>query len=121
MITTAPIGHPTRTRPKETQMLTLTETAKAMVRDMVSSGDAPEGSGLRISAAHDEDGGPALSLELANEPTEGDEILEEDGTRLFLEPEAASLLDDKILDAERHDDHYHFRLDDQDDEGNGAA
>jgi Fe-S cluster assembly iron-binding protein IscA len=94
-------------------MLTLTESAKEMVRDMVSSGDAPEGSGLRISAAHDEDGGPALSLELADEPTEGDQILDEDGTRVFLEPEAASLLDDKILDAERHDDHYHFRLDDQ--------
>jgi len=121
MITAPSIGHPTRTRRKETWMLTLTESAKEMVRDMISSGDAPEGGGLRISAAHDEDGGPALSLELATEPTEGDEILEQDGTRVFLEPEAASLLDDKILDAERHDDHYHFRLDDQDDEENGAA
>ena len=94
-------------------MLTLTDSAKEMVRDMVSGGDAPEGSGLRISAAHDPDGGPALSLELASEPSEGDQVLDDDGTRVFLEPEAASLLDDKILDAERHDDHYHFRLDDQ--------
>ena len=81
-------------------MLTLTEAAKEMVRDMVSAGDAPEGSGLRIAAAHDEDGGPALSLELANEPAEGDQVLDEDGTRVFLEPAAASLLDDKVLDAE---------------------
>ena len=103
-------------------MLTLTEAAKEMVRDMVSAGDAPEGSGLRIAAAHDEDGGPALSLELANEPAEGDQVLDEDGTRVFLEPAAASLLDDKVLDAERHDDHYHFRLDDQEGgEENGAA
>ena len=94
-------------------MLTLTEAAREMVRDMVSAGDAPAGSGLRIAAAHDEDGGPALSLELATGPTEGDEVLDEEGLLLFLEPEAASLLDDKILDAERHDDHYHFRLDDQ--------
>jgi iron-sulfur cluster assembly protein len=94
-------------------MLTLTESAKEMVRDMVSTGDAPDGSGLRISAAHDEDGGPALSLELTSKPSEGDEVLDEDGTRVFLEPEAASLLSDKVLDAERHDDHYHFRLDDQ--------
>ena len=100
-------------------MLTLTESAKEMVRDMVSADEVPEGSGLRISAAHDEDGGPALSLELASEPAAGDQVLDEDGTRVFLEPEAASLLDDKILDAERHDDHFHFRLDDQagDDEG----
>jgi iron-sulfur cluster assembly protein len=102
-------------------MLTLTESAKELVRDMVSSGDAPEGSGLRIAAAHGEDGGPALSLELANEPTEGDQVLDEDGTLVFLEPEAASLLDDKILDAERHDDHYHFRLDDQAGDGSSAA
>jgi Fe-S cluster assembly iron-binding protein IscA len=100
-------------------MLTLTESAKEMVRDMVSADEVPEGSGLRISAAHGEDGGPALSLELASEPAEGDQVLDEDGTRVFLEPEAASLLDDKILDAQRHDDHFHFRLDDQagDDEG----
>ena len=101
-------------------MLVLTETAKELVRDMVTTGDAPEGSGVRIAAAHDEDGGPALSIEVAREPSEGDEVLEEDGTRVFLEPEAASLLDDKVLDAERHDDHYHFRLDDQSgDEGIG--
>ena len=94
-------------------MLTLTDSAKEMVRDMVSSGDAPEGSGLRISAAHDEGGAPALSLELASEPAEGDQVLDDEGTRVFLEPGAAALLDDKVLDAERHDDHYHFRLDEQ--------
>ena len=96
-------------------MLTLTEAAKEMVRDMVAAGDAPEGSGLRIAAAHDDEGSPALSLELATGPTEGDQVMNEDGLRLFLEPEAASMLDDKILDAELHDDHYHFRLDDQED------
>jgi Fe-S cluster assembly iron-binding protein IscA len=94
-------------------MLTLTEAAKGMVRDMVSAGDAPEGSGLRIAIVHDDGEGADLSLELASEPADGDQVLDEDGLRLFLEPEAASLLDDKILDAEPHGDHYHFRLDDQ--------
>jgi iron-sulfur cluster assembly protein len=94
-------------------MLTLTDAAKEMVRDMVSGGDAPVGSGLRIAVVHDDGEGADLSIEVAGEPAEGDQVLEEDGTRVFLEPEAASLLDDKILDAERHDDHYHFRLDDQ--------
>ena len=104
-------------------MLMLTDTAKDMVRDLVSSGEAPEGSGLRISAAREEGGdGAALSLELATEPTAGDEVLDDGGTRVFLEPEAALLLDGKILDAERHGDHYHFRLDDQvDGSQNGAG
>jgi Fe-S cluster assembly iron-binding protein IscA len=102
-------------------MLTLTKSAKEMVRDMVSAESAPEGSGLRIAAAHSEDGGPALTLELATEPTEGDQVVDDDGTRVFLEPEAASLLDDKILTTERHDDHYHFSLEDQEDQQGGGA
>ena len=102
-------------------MLTLTESAKEMVRDMVSADGAPDGSGLRIVAAHDEDGGPALSLELATAPAEGDQVLDDDGTRVFLEPEAASMLDDKVLDAKRHDDHYHFSLEEQDDAGSDGV
>jgi Fe-S cluster assembly iron-binding protein IscA len=94
-------------------MLTLTDSAKEMVRDMVSAGDAPAGSGLRIAVVQDDGEGADLSIEVAGEPAEGDQVLDEDGMRIFLEPEAASLLDDKILDAERHDDHFHFRLDDQ--------
>jgi iron-sulfur cluster assembly protein len=32
-------------------------------------------------------------------PAEDDEVIEEQGARVFLEPEAAALLDDKVLDA----------------------
>jgi iron-sulfur cluster assembly protein len=94
-------------------MLTLTESAKEMVRQLVSAEGAPEGSGLRISSTADEDGGPALSLDVATEPIEGDQVLDDQGTLVFLDRGAASLLDDKILDAERHDEHYHFMLEDQ--------
>lgn len=40
-----------------------------------------------------------LRLSVAVLPSEDDEVLEEQGARVFLEPEAASLLDDKVLDA----------------------
>jgi Fe-S cluster assembly iron-binding protein IscA len=39
-----------------------------------------------------------LRLSVALLPSEDDEVLEEQG-RVFLEPEAASLLDDNVLDA----------------------
>ena len=94
-------------------MLTLTDSAKEMVRDMIAEGDAPEGTGLRISAAQDADGGPALALELATGPADGDEVLEDGSSRVFLEAGAAALLDDKVLDAEQHGDHYHFTLGEQ--------
>jgi Fe-S cluster assembly iron-binding protein IscA len=50
---------------------------------------------------------------VAAAPAEGDQVVDEDGTRVFLEPAAASLLDDKVLDAEKHDDHFHFSLGEQ--------
>jgi hypothetical protein len=40
-----------------------------------------------------------LRLSVALLPSEDDEVLEEQGARVFLEPEAAALLDDKVLDA----------------------
>jgi iron-sulfur cluster assembly protein len=103
-------------------MLTLTESARDVVRDMVSAEDAPEGSGLRIAAEPTGEGEAALSLAVAESPADGDEVVEEDGARLFLEPQAASLLDDQVLDARVHDDHVHFTVEPRDTGGmNGAV
>jgi iron-sulfur cluster assembly protein len=94
-------------------MLTLTESAKDAVRDMVSASPAPDGGGLRIAAEPGDGGQASLSLSLVAGPVAGDEVVDEDGTRVFLEPAAASLLDDKVLDARRHEDHLHFTLEEQ--------
>lgn len=93
-------------------MLTLTESAKDVVRELVSAGDAPEGSGLRIAAEPGQEGG-SLALSLATAPLAGDAVVEEGGTRVFLEPTVASFLDDKVLDANKHDDHVHFTVEEQ--------
>jgi iron-sulfur cluster assembly protein len=89
-------------------MLTLTEEAKDVVRAMVAAGADDGSTGLRI-ATEDGDGG-GLSLSLASDPSDGDAVIDEDGTRIFIEPEAAEMLDDKVLDAQRHEDHVHFSL-----------
>jgi Fe-S cluster assembly iron-binding protein IscA len=94
-------------------MLALTDSAKDAVRQMVSAEEAPEGSGLRIAAEPAEGGDAALSLELTTEPAEGDEVVEEDGARVFLDPMAATLLDDKVLDATEHEDHVHLTVQEQ--------
>jgi iron-sulfur cluster assembly protein len=88
-------------------VLTLTDEAKGIVREMVSAESGDPSSGLRIAT---DDGGGELSLSVASEPAEGDAVIDDDGTRVFLEPAAASLLDDKVLDAHRHDDHVHFSV-----------
>lgn len=93
-------------------MLTLTESARDVVRELVSAGDAPEGSGLRIATDPEQESG-SLSLSLATGPLEGDEVVDEEGTRVFVEPTVATFLDDKVLDATRHEDHVHFSVEQQ--------
>jgi iron-sulfur cluster assembly protein len=93
-------------------MLTLPEEAKDVVRAMVIAEGGDENTGLRISSESGEDDG-RLSLALASEAADGDAVIDQDGTRVFLEPVVASMLDDKVLDAERHGDHVHFNLHEQ--------
>jgi Fe-S cluster assembly iron-binding protein IscA len=102
-------------------VLTLTDSARDAVREMVNDGGAPEGSGIRIATGRNDDGSEGLSLSLADGPAEGDAVVDDDGSRVFLEPQAASMLDDKVLDAQRHEDHVHFVVAPAEDDDSGAG
>jgi iron-sulfur cluster assembly protein len=78
-------------------MLVLTDSAVSAIRSLTSHSELPVATGLRIMAQGD--GAPSLQLALAEGPVAGDEVLEEDGARVFLEPAAAAVLDGKELDA----------------------
>jgi len=78
------------------QMLTISESAVEVIKLVLVGGDSPEGSGLRIAPA-----GEGLQASITEQPNEGDEVIEESGVRVFLEPQVAALLGDKVLDAER--------------------
>ncbi|MFB8003480.1 hypothetical protein [Nocardia sp. NPDC056000] len=76
-------------------MLTLTPTAIEVVRAMTSAEGMPEAAGLRIFTADDSS---ALQLAIAAEPAEQDQVLMAEGSRVYLDRQAAAYLDDKILD-----------------------
>jgi Fe-S cluster assembly iron-binding protein IscA len=81
------------------RLLALTENAVEAVKEIVSASEAaPETGGLRMAA---ESAGARTNLQLSvvELPAEDDEVIEEEGARLFLDEEAAQLLDDKVLDA----------------------
>ena len=78
-------------------MLTLTPNAATAIRALVNGSDLPDAAGLRI--ADDPSGAAALTLTLAAVPAEDDQVLDDGGARVFLAPQAATLLDDKTLDA----------------------
>lgn len=91
--------------------LALTDNAVEAVKSIISSSDN-ETSGLRMVA---ERAGARANLQLSVVPlpAEDDEVIEERGARVFLEPEAASLLDDKVLDASVEQDQVAFTIADQ--------
>ena len=76
-------------------MLTLTQNAAAVIRNIEGRDDMPSGTGMRIAA--NPDGG--LDLELRPAPELGDQILDDAGALLFLDEGAAAMLDDKALEA----------------------
>ena len=94
-------------------MLALTDNAVEAVKSIVSSSDeASEASGLRMVA---ERAGTQANFQLSVVPlpAEDDEVIDEQGARVFLEPEAASLLDDKVLDASLEQDQVALTIADQ--------
>jgi iron-sulfur cluster assembly protein len=82
-------------------VLTLTENASTVVKTLVDQTGSTEDGGLRIS--QDAVDSPALHVIPSESPQPGDQVVEEDGARVFLEETAADTLDDKILDAQVDD------------------
>lgn len=54
-----------------------------------------------------------LQLSVVALPAKDDEVIQEQGVRVFLEPEAAALLDDKVLDASMEQNQVEFTIADQ--------
>ncbi len=97
-------------------MLVLTEAAAEVVKSITTAPQAPDGAGLRIasSAAEPENPG-ALRVTAAAGPGENDQVIEVGGARVFVEPQAAAYLEDKVLDAELDEQgEAHFSLGIQD-------
>ena len=94
-------------------MLTLTPTAADVVRNLVEQSPDPESGGLRIAASADTGEGFSLELSLVGEPEALDETVEQEGATVYLDPNAAALLDDKLLDAQVAEDHVTFVLRDE--------
>jgi len=77
-------------------VLTLTDNATSAIRTLTAQPEAPDGAGLRI--ANDPAAG-GLTLAVAAAPQDGDQVIDSSGVRVFVEEQAATLLDDKALDA----------------------
>ncbi|MEU7927563.1 adhesin [Micromonospora sp. NPDC049107] len=75
-------------------MLTMTDNAVLVIRDLANQQDVAQDGGVRIAA----DAG-SLTVELVPEPEQGDQVVDNQGARIFLDPDAADLLGDASVDA----------------------
>ncbi|MCL3863129.1 adhesin [Actinotalea sp. K2] len=78
-------------------MLTLTDNARHAVQDISQRAGLPDEGGLRIAESTAQVGNFELSLVPA--PVEGDEVIEAEGARVFVEPTTSTVLADQQLDA----------------------
>ena len=98
-------------------MLSISPAASEAIRDLVAASDLSENAGIRITNRPGVPG--TLDLSLVPEADEADEIVEGQGAAVFLDDEAAELLDDKTLDAQRHGEQVAFRIVERDGDQNG--
>lgn len=77
-------------------MLTLTQNATQAVQGLATQAQLPDSGGLRIAPAPDR---ASVELSLVPEAPEGDEVVEDNGARVYLEPSVVPLLADQQLDA----------------------
>jgi iron-sulfur cluster assembly protein len=91
-------------------MLMITQDAAEAIAQALA--EEPDSSGFRIAErTYSLNGsGPAIQMELASEPEEEDQVIEDRGVRLFVDPRAAATLDGKVLDAELDDGEVRFAL-----------
>lgn len=89
-------------------MLTLTAPAIDAIRTLTSKPGLGEKSGLRI--VHQDTAG-SLELFVSEGPDAGDEIIEADGARVYLQTEVAGMLSDRSLSARVAGDDVVFCID----------
>jgi iron-sulfur cluster assembly protein len=94
-------------------VLTLTPTAAEAVRQLVASAPIDDDGGLRISAGETTPAGTALRITLVESPETQDQSVDEQGAHVYLEPEVAQFLDDKVLDAQVDEGRVSFAVREQ--------
>jgi iron-sulfur cluster assembly protein len=104
-------------------VLAITEDAATAIDNIVASSGLPQGAGLRITqelnTQSGQEGRTDLRLSVVESAEEGDEVLED--VQIFLEPEAADFLDNKLLDADVEGDEVRFSLDIQAESQSGSS
>lgn len=83
-------------------MLAVTEAAADAISALTAQEGVQSEGGLRFELRALEDSQTALALSVAPAPADGDQVVTaQEGAQVFLEPQAAEFLSDKVLDVQQ--------------------
>jgi len=92
-------------------MLTLTPNAEEAVRRIVQNAPVDDDTGgLRISPGEPTPDGVPLEITIVDVPTQGDQDAGAPDAHVYVDPAAAEILDDKLLDAQLQENQVGFAL-----------
>lgn len=78
-------------------MLGISSTAAQAINGLTQAPQLPDEAGVRISGDPSHEG--QLRMDLVGGPADTDKVAEEQGAQVFVDPQVAPLLEDKVLDA----------------------
>lgn len=81
-------------------MLQISSGAAALLSQAREIENVPQEFGVRIYGQTAQDGQTAVGIAFTEAPEQGDEVADQEGTRLFVAPEVAAPLAEAVLDTE---------------------
>lgn len=81
-------------------MLQVTDSAVTALEQARAGQGVPEGHGVRIGTQADPNGQPAIALGFVETPMEGDTLVEDASTKVFVAPELVEPLSEMVVDVE---------------------
>jgi iron-sulfur cluster assembly protein len=95
-------------------VLALTENATEAIEGILSAPTIPDGAGIRIAPAPRTEAagaeGSDLNVTVATAPSESDQVVDQQGARVFVDEPLTEYLDDKLLDARVSGDQVSFLI-----------
>ena len=76
------------------------EAVEVLARSLRLGGVDPESGGVRLRGAHGLGGGFEIQVELAGGPMEGEQVVEKDGVRVFVDPSVLAAFPEAIVAVE---------------------
>jgi Fe-S cluster assembly iron-binding protein IscA len=94
-------------RERSDAVLQVTDSAIEAVKAIVEQSEVGATGGLRIAVDETDE---SVELGVEESAAAEDTVIDQDGARVFLDAPSARALEEMVLDANAHDDHFHFEL-----------